>query len=167
MTKDRLFLYIIFIYTIYFSSSVTLREKCPYSEIFWSVFSRIQTEYGEILHIQSECGKIWSRKTPNKSTFYAVSVNGGIFRFLVIQIFLNQLLIWRIYMCYKMLWGFITCWGGTYVVSSQEYYKTSQKFQKIMLNFCFCFSLLLLFSSLFFMFTCIFNFFGRFKSVLS
>ena len=24
------------------------REKCPYSEFFWSVFSRIQTEYGEI-----------------------------------------------------------------------------------------------------------------------
>ena len=26
-----------------------MREKCPYSEFFWSVFSRIQTEYGEIL----------------------------------------------------------------------------------------------------------------------
>ena len=22
----------------------TLREKCPYSELFWSIFSRIQTE---------------------------------------------------------------------------------------------------------------------------
>ena len=28
-----------------------LCEKCPYSEFFWSVFSRIWTEYGEILHI--------------------------------------------------------------------------------------------------------------------
>ena len=28
--------------------TLTLREKCPYSEIFWSVFSRIRTEYGEI-----------------------------------------------------------------------------------------------------------------------
>ena len=27
----------------------TLREKCPYSKFFWSVFSRIWTEYGEIL----------------------------------------------------------------------------------------------------------------------
>ena len=27
---------------------VTLRKKCPYSELFWSVFSRIRTEYGEI-----------------------------------------------------------------------------------------------------------------------
>ena len=29
----------------------TLREKCPYSELFWSAFSRIRTEYGEILRI--------------------------------------------------------------------------------------------------------------------
>ena len=26
-------------------------KKCPYSELFWSVFSRIWTEYGEILSI--------------------------------------------------------------------------------------------------------------------
>ena len=25
-----------------------LRKKCPYSELFWSAFSRIVTEYGEI-----------------------------------------------------------------------------------------------------------------------
>ena len=25
-----------------------MREKCPYLEFFWSVFSRILTEYGEI-----------------------------------------------------------------------------------------------------------------------
>ena len=30
----------------------TLCEKCPCLELFWSVFSRIWTEYGEIL----ECG---------------------------------------------------------------------------------------------------------------
>ena len=24
------------------------REKCPYSELFWSVYFRIRTEYGEI-----------------------------------------------------------------------------------------------------------------------
>ena len=28
-----------------------LRKKCPYSELFWSVFSRIRTEYGEIRSI--------------------------------------------------------------------------------------------------------------------
>ena len=29
----------------------SLREKCLYSEFFWSVFSRIRTEYGEIQSI--------------------------------------------------------------------------------------------------------------------
>ena len=32
-------------------SKVSLRKKCPYSEFFWSPFSRILTEYGEILRI--------------------------------------------------------------------------------------------------------------------
>ena len=30
---------------------LSMRESCPYSELFWSVFSRIRTEYGEILRI--------------------------------------------------------------------------------------------------------------------
>ena len=30
---------------------VLLRRKCPYSELFWSVFSRIRTEYGELRSI--------------------------------------------------------------------------------------------------------------------
>ena len=57
------------------SMSFSLSEKCPYSEFFWSVFSRIPTElerYGVSLHIQSDCGKIWTRKTPNIDTFQAV-----------------------------------------------------------------------------------------------
>ena len=32
-----------------YSLSLTLRRKCPYSELFWSVFSRTRAEYGEIL----------------------------------------------------------------------------------------------------------------------
>ena len=28
---------------------LSLRKKCPYSEFFWSVFSRIRTEYGDLL----------------------------------------------------------------------------------------------------------------------
>ena len=44
--------------------TITLCEKCQYSEFFCSVFSRIRTEYREILspNIQSECGKIRTRK---------------------------------------------------------------------------------------------------------
>ena len=39
---------------------------CPYSELFWSVFFRIWTEYE----------KIRIRKTPNTETFYAVVFTG-------------------------------------------------------------------------------------------
>ena len=52
----------------------TLRKKCPYSELFWSVFSRIRIEYGEIRSIQSEHRKIRTRKTPNLDIFHAVPV---------------------------------------------------------------------------------------------
>ena len=54
-----------------------LRKKCPYSELFCSAFSRIGlnterywTEYWT--RIQSKCGKIQTRITPNMNTFYAV-----------------------------------------------------------------------------------------------
>ena len=40
----------------------SLRQKCPYSELFWSVFSCIRTEYGKIL----------TRITPNTDNFHAV-----------------------------------------------------------------------------------------------
>ena len=46
-----------------------LRKKCPYSEFFWSVFSRIWTVYAPY---SSKCGKIRTRKTPNTDTFYRV-----------------------------------------------------------------------------------------------
>ena len=53
--------------------SSTLGEKGPYSELFWSAFSRIWTEYGEeSLRIQSKCRKMRNGITPNTDTFYAV-----------------------------------------------------------------------------------------------
>ena len=62
----------------YFDLSVkwcdtSLRKKCTYSELFWSLFSSIRTEYGE-LRIQSECGKIQTRITPNTDIFHAVLI---------------------------------------------------------------------------------------------
>ena len=51
---------------------LALHRKSSYSELFWSVFSRIWTEYGEMLRIQSNCVKIRTRITPNKDTFDAV-----------------------------------------------------------------------------------------------
>ena len=32
--------------------SLSLRKKCAYSELLWSVFSRNRTKYGEILSVQ-------------------------------------------------------------------------------------------------------------------
>ena len=55
--------------------NLTLRKKHPYSELFWSVFSRIRTEYREnwvSLRIQSQCGKMRTRIIPNTGTFYSV-----------------------------------------------------------------------------------------------
>ena len=49
--------------------SISLRKECPYLELLWSAFSRIRTEYGEI---QSECGKMRTRVTPNTDTFHEV-----------------------------------------------------------------------------------------------
>ena len=49
-----------------------LREKCSYSEFFWSVFPCIWIEYSVSLRIQSECGKIRTKKTLNTDTFHAV-----------------------------------------------------------------------------------------------
>ena len=53
------------------SLEIALRKKYPYSELFWSAFSRT---YAVSLRIQSECGKIWTRIAPNTDTFYAALI---------------------------------------------------------------------------------------------
>ena len=63
----------------------TLRQKCPYSEFFWS-----------------KCGKIRARKTPNTNTFHAVtafrkieviwSASRRFFKGFLPQIFLDPIL---------------------------------------------------------------------------
>ena len=55
-----------------FRWSFLLRKECPYSKFFWSVFSCILTEYSASLCIQSKCGKIRIRITPNKNNFHTV-----------------------------------------------------------------------------------------------
>ena len=57
---------------LFYSQCPSMREKCPCSEFFWSVFSRIQTEDGLSLRILSEYGKIRTRNTPKTDTFHAV-----------------------------------------------------------------------------------------------
>ena len=44
----------------------SLREKCPYSEFFWSVFFRIWTEYGEATEYLSVFGPNAGKYRPEK-----------------------------------------------------------------------------------------------------
>ena len=46
-----------------------LREKCLYSELFWSVFSRIRTEYGEIRSISPYSVRMWENADQNNSEY--------------------------------------------------------------------------------------------------
>ena len=52
------------------STVSTLRQRATKSQHF--AFSRIRTEYGEIRSIQSKCGEMRTRITPNTDTFHAV-----------------------------------------------------------------------------------------------
>ena len=45
----------------------TRRENCPYAELFWSVFSRIRTKYGEILNISPYSVKMGENADQNNS----------------------------------------------------------------------------------------------------
>ena len=47
----------------------SLREMCPYSELFWSLFSCIWTEYWEILRISPYLVRIWEYVDQNNSEY--------------------------------------------------------------------------------------------------
>ena len=44
----------------------SLREKCPKMEFFWSVFSCIRTEYGEIRSISPYSVRMWENRDQKK-----------------------------------------------------------------------------------------------------
>ena len=48
---------------------MSLCEKCPYWELFSSVFSGIRTEYGEILRISAYSVKKWEIADQNNSEY--------------------------------------------------------------------------------------------------
>ena len=53
----------------YHVPKLSLREKCPYSELFWSVFSRIRTEYGEIRSFFPYSVRMRANADPNNSKY--------------------------------------------------------------------------------------------------
>ena len=50
-----------------------LCEKCLYSKFSWSVFSRIRTEYGEILRISPYLPRMWENMDQRNSKYGHVS----------------------------------------------------------------------------------------------
>ena len=55
------------------SSSLPLHEKSPYSEFYWSVFSRNRTEYREYSQYLVRMREIRTRKTLDRDTFHLMS----------------------------------------------------------------------------------------------
>ena len=64
----------------------TLREKYPYSELFWSVFSRIRTEYREIRNISSYSVRMQENTDLNNSE-YGCFLRSDSHRFLAVNYF--------------------------------------------------------------------------------
>ena len=54
-----------------------LREKSPYSELFWSAFSRIRNEYGEILRISLHSVRMQENADRNNSEYGYVLRSAG------------------------------------------------------------------------------------------
>ena len=46
-----------------------MREKCPYSKLFWSIFSRIRTEYEEILRLSPYSARMRENMDQNNSEY--------------------------------------------------------------------------------------------------
>ena len=49
---------------------LSLHKTYLYSKLLWSVFSQTEYIYWVSLRIQSECGKLWTRITPNTVTLF-------------------------------------------------------------------------------------------------
>ena len=65
---------------------LTLRKRCPYSELFCSVFSHIRAEYGEIQSIFPYSVEMWENKDQNNYEY-------GHFSRSVTYLYLNNLLL--------------------------------------------------------------------------
>ena len=61
----------------YFAKLYALREKCRYSDLIWSVFFPIRTEYEDLGSKSPNSVQMrenTDKKTPNTNTFFAVMV---------------------------------------------------------------------------------------------
>ena len=66
----------------YTTFTFALRKKYPHSELFWSAFSRIQTEYGEIQSISPHLVQMRENGDQNNSEYGNCLSSVGYIRFL-------------------------------------------------------------------------------------
>ena len=66
-----------------------VHEKCSYSELFWSGFSRIWTKYGEVLRVSLYSVRMWENTDHNNSK-YKNFLHSGIFLFLLTRSFYQK-----------------------------------------------------------------------------
>ena len=82
---------------VYNNTLTALCEKCPYSELFWSTFSRIQTEYGEILRISLNSVQMRENADQNNSEYENFLCGAG--HWICNLIFINLFVKSRITLC--------------------------------------------------------------------
>ena len=76
------------------NKDIWLLEKCPYLKLFWSAFSRIRTEYGEILSISPYSIRM-RENTDQKNSEYG-HFSRSVRRHLLI-FFIRAVLTWQTY----------------------------------------------------------------------
>ena len=80
----------------YMAINISLGIHCLKVSVFAVILVRIFLyfpRYGVSLHIQSECGKMQTRITPNTDTFHAVIVICNLGRSLIVFLILFRMLI--------------------------------------------------------------------------
>ena len=79
LAKEAFSLKFIFLFSsiIFYFPWYVLRKKCPYLEIFWSIFSRIRTEYGEIWSISPQSVTMRENTDQNNSKYGNFSCSDG------------------------------------------------------------------------------------------
>ena len=67
-----------YFFTVDFAWWKTLRKKCPYAELPWSIFSGIVTEYGKILRVSTYSVQIRENADQNNSECRPVLVSESV-----------------------------------------------------------------------------------------
>ena len=107
------------------TSFTTLREKCPYSELFWSTFSRIRTEQGEIVRISPYLVQMRENADQNNSE-YGHFIRSASFFQLRQHVYIAQLSLGNI-------WNFRSKYLKIYLKYSKKYISRCDKYYAITL----------------------------------